>query len=144
MKPSAEVEVRARKMLSAAGLRCTPGRMGIIEALMGGGGPMSEQQILDEMGKTGLNKTTVYRAIHSFVENGIVHQAYIKDRTAFFELGHRCGHRQCHPHFTCTQCGKTECLPETHLPLAEVAGGFKVTRQKVELEGLCPKCHENC
>lgn len=131
---------KTRHILQSANLRCTPGRMAIIKTLIRTTTPLSESQILETIPQAHLNKTTIYRAMTCFMEAGIIHQAYIKDRSRYYELAHRCSHQQCHPHFTCTQCGQTECMTELNLPLAHTKKGHLITRQKVELEGLCPDC----
>ncbi len=131
---------KARNILQSAKLRCTPGRMAIIKVLIQTTTPLSEGQILNNITQANLNKTTIYRALSSFIKSGIIHQAYIKDRTHHYELAHRCSHKQCHPHFTCTNCGQTECITGLSLPLANTKKGHQITRQKVELEGICPNC----
>jgi Fe2+ or Zn2+ uptake regulation protein len=63
------------------------------------------------------------------------------NRAWHFELANRCTEKQCHPHFTCTNCGVTHCLTDITLPLAQVSRkGFVISRQQVRLEGLCPAC----
>ena len=71
----------------------------------------------------------------------LVHRAYVDERAAYYELSHDCSKEQCHPHFTCTNCGQTHCLTELEIPMAESPHqGFQIQRQQVRLEGLCPLC----
>ncbi|MHC4620342.1 MAG: Fur family transcriptional regulator [Planctomycetota bacterium] len=85
---------------------------------------------------------TIYRVLESLLKAGIVHKAFLDERTWRFELAHNCTESQCHPHFTCTNCGDTHCLPDVSVPMAESPQkGFVVDRQRVQLEGLCPKCN---
>jgi Fe2+ or Zn2+ uptake regulation protein len=71
-----------------------------------------------------------------------VHKAFLQNRTWHFELAENC--TQCHPHFTCTNCGDTHCLTEITLPMAKSPHrGFVIDRQRVQLEGVCPECNAN-
>jgi len=105
--------------------------------------PLSREQIASRLGKAGLNKVTIYRALESFVRAGLVHKAFLHHRTWHFELAHNCTESQCHPHFTCNDCGDTQCLAELSLPMVKgLKKGFVMHRQRVQLEGLCPACGE--
>ena len=130
------------KMLREAKLRCTRGRVAILEILSAAKRPLTREQITSELGKSGLNKVTIYRALERFVKVGLVHKAFLQARTWHFELADNCTKSQCHPHFTCTDCGTTHCLTEVSLPMAKSPHkGFVVDRQRVQLEGLCPECN---
>ena len=83
----------------------------------------------------------MYRTLESLVEAGLVHRAFMQNRAWHFELADHCTEKQCHPHFTCTNCGVTSCLTEISLPMATIPHkGFIISRQQVRLEGLCPAC----
>ena len=45
-----------------------------------------------------------------------------------------------HAHFNCERCGRTLCLPATHVPLVTLPGGFRVRAINYVLKGLCPDC----
>ncbi|AQT69357.1 Peroxide operon regulator [Anaerohalosphaera lusitana] len=131
---------RAKELLSKAKLRRTKQRVDILSALLDGRGPMSQEQISDAIDGTGPNKATVYRAMESLVGKGVVHRAFERNGTCYFELGDRFGDRQCHPHFTCTECNRTHCLTDFEVPMVKSQKGFQVSHQKIELEGMCPRC----
>ncbi len=132
-----------QEMLLAAGLRKTKPRAAVLEALTAANGPLSCDEIAELVGSAAANRVTVYRTIESLVAAGVVHQAYLQDRTWRYELGHQCSKHQCHPHFTCTSCGQTSCLPgvEVPMPTAPVQG-YVVSHQRVQWEGVCPECEE--
>ena len=135
---------KARELLTGTGLRQTRPRVAILTALLKAGRPLSRRQISKILGLTAPDKVTIYRTLESFVEAGLVHKAYLRKRTWFFELANNCTENQCHPHFTCTDCGSTHCLPEISMPLAKSGHkGFLIDRQRVHLEGLCPSCNSN-
>ena len=131
-------------MLQDAELRCTAGRFALLETLIRATGPLTQDQIAAGLRDTDLNKTTIYRALTSFMEAGIVHQAFYRDRAYYYELACNCGEISCHPHFICTACGKTNCLTDVSVPLVQgLTAGFVIQRQKTELKGLCPRCNRH-
>jgi Fur family ferric uptake transcriptional regulator len=116
----------------------------VLGALLGARKPQTADQIAAKLSRPAADRVTVYRTLEAFLEAGLVHKAFIDERTWHFELAHNCTESQCHPHFTCTDCGDTNCLTEISLPLAKSPGkGFVIRRQRVQLEGLCPKCNAN-
>lgn len=138
---SATVQSLVREMLRQGGLYYTLGRAAILSILLAADKPLTRRQITSRLGKKGLNKVTIYRALDSFIQAGLVHRAFLHNRTWHFELAHHCTQTQCHPHFTCNICGDTRCLAELSVPMIRgLKKGFVAHRQRIELEGLCPKC----
>lgn len=132
---------KARQMLQHAKLYCTEPRLAILQVLMRAARPLRQDQIGEQLTLQALNKVTVYRTLESLMEVGLVHRAFTYNRAWYFELADHCTEHQCHPHFTCTNCGVTTCLTDILLPMAKVSQkGFVVNRQQVRLEGLCPAC----
>jgi len=132
---------RARHMLKETGLYCTEARVAILKVLMETVGPLSQDQISGQLESRTLNRVTVYRTLESLAEAELVHRAFMEDRAWHFELADHCTEHQCHPHFTCTRCGVTQCMTDITLPMAVIPRkGFVITRQQVRLEGLCPAC----
>ncbi|MHC4336639.1 MAG: Fur family transcriptional regulator [Planctomycetota bacterium] len=139
-----EEKSKPEKMLTRAKLRCTSGRVAILKVLVRARKPLTREEIASELDKKGLNKVTIYRALERFVHAGLVHRAFLHNRTWHFELSDNCTESQCHPHFTCTDCGSTHCLTEILLPMTKSPHkGFVIGRQRVQLEGLCPECNAN-
>ena len=135
------LDAQARKMLKAAKLYCTAGRIAILKVLMEAGKPLSQDQIAQRSGRERFDKVTIYRTLESLLGVGLLHKVFIDKRARHFELSHNCTESQCHPHFTCTSCGDTTCLTEISLPMAKSPhNGFVIHRQQVRLEGLCPAC----
>jgi Fe2+ or Zn2+ uptake regulation protein len=132
---------QARHMLKDAGLYCTKARMAVLGVLMEASSPLAQDQIAEEPTVAAFDKVTIYRTLDCLTQVGLVHRAFMHKRAWHFELANHCSERQCHPHFTCVDCGKTHCLTDTSLPLVEIPHhGFVVNRQQVRLEGLCPDC----
>ena len=138
-KPNLDTE--AREMLRAAKLYCTRGRVAILKVLLKAPKPLSQEQIAQRSSIKRFDKVTIYRTLSSLLKVGLVHKAFMAKRAWHFELAHNCTESQCHPHFTCTNCGDTHCLTEISLPMAKSPHkGFFIHRQQVRLEGLCPAC----
>ena len=139
MKPDSDLQ--AHNMLKAAKLYCTKVRIAILKVLIKANKPLSQGQIAQRSGKKRFDKVTIYRTLESLLKVGLVHKAFIEKRAWHFELAHNCSESQCHPHFTCTNCGSTHCLTAISLPMAKSPHkGFVIHRQQVRLEGLWPAC----
>jgi Fur family ferric uptake transcriptional regulator len=135
------LDLQVRKILGAAKLYCTPCRKAILKVLKSTARPLRQNEIAKRLGGKHFDKVTIYRTLESFVAAHIVHKAFLQERTWHFELADKCTQSQCHPHFTCTGCGDTHCLPQVSMPMAKNPGkGFIIHHQQVRLEGLCPKC----
>lgn len=136
--PSDEIQT----ILHKAGLKFTPGRAALIELLIHADQPLTQEEISQSLSGTGLNKVTIYRALESFLEAGLVHRLESGDRVWKFDYC-GCGHRgHCHPHFICRSCGKIECMREIDLRgVNESKDGYLIEEQEVYFKGLCPKCN---
>jgi len=140
MKKSS-LDMQARKMLTAANLYRTGGRVAVLKVLIEANTPLNQNQIARRSNREHFDKVTIYRTLESLLKAGLVHKAFMNKRAWHFELAHNCTKSQCHPHFTCTSCGNTHCLTEMSLPMAKSPHkGFIIHRQQVRLEGLCPEC----
>jgi Fur family ferric uptake transcriptional regulator len=138
---SANFDLQARRILKSAKLYCTAGRVAVLRILLKADKPLRQDEIAGRLGKKRFDKITIYRTLESLLEVGLVHKAFLDERARHFELARNCSETQCHPHFTCTSCGKTHCLTEMAIP--KVKGthkGFLIHRQQTRLEGLCPAC----
>ena len=123
------------------GLRATTGRTALLAVLLEADHPLTHQEVLDRLPAGTMDRVSVYRSLHRLTEAGILHRAYVDGRTWCYETADRCGHNRCHPHFICRQCGTTTCMTDVVVPLARgIDKGYVPERQKVLIEGLCPRC----
>ncbi|MHC4642093.1 MAG: Fur family transcriptional regulator, partial [Planctomycetota bacterium] len=132
---------RIEDLLRSVSLRKTGPRVAILSVLMQADKPLTQEKIAAKLGATIPNKVTIYRTLERFCKAGLVHKAFMQKRAWHFELADKCTESQCHPHFTCKKCGVISCL--VGLPVSIVKGlkkGFVIHRQRVQLEGLCPRC----
>ncbi|HUV41801.1 MAG TPA: transcriptional repressor [Sedimentisphaerales bacterium] len=128
-------------ILTRANLRKTRPRMAVLTVLLEEGKPVTVQRIITRLGWHSPDKVTIYRILESLVERGMVHKAFLRNKTWHFEPAADCTSNQCHPHFTCVSCGTTHCLRQLRPPLVKSPHRkFVIHRQRVQLEGLCPAC----
>lgn len=84
------------------------------------------------------NKTTIYRELESFLNDGKVAEVTFGDGKKRFELV-----KDHHHHLICEGCGKVEDIEidENYL-LHDInkKSKFKVIKHSIEFFGLCPKC----
>ena len=132
---------RCKKILDSANFRLTKQRQAVLGVLFNTDSPVTQQEIAERLGKESPDKVTIYRVLQTFIDSGLVHKAYINERTWHFELAHNCSEHQCHPHFTCTKCGHTHCMHDVKIPMVQSQNGFMIDHQQVQLTGLCPKCN---
>jgi len=131
----------AQQTLRRAGLRCTRGRLAVYELLVSRARPLAHQDIMEGLGNSGVDRVTVYRALETLVERGVVHKAFLQQRRWHFEAADRCGEHHCHPHFTCTRCEQTTCLDDVEVALVRgLKRGYVAERQRVHISGICPAC----
>jgi Fe2+ or Zn2+ uptake regulation protein len=136
-----QLKAKIDNLLDSAKLKRTKPRRMVLEVLLNAAQPQTADEIVSAIGKAGPNRVTVYRTLESMVEAGIVHRAFVAEESQHFEMADKCGEHQCHPHFVCTDCGRTSCLHETSVSMAtNPPAGFTIERQQVRLEGLCPDC----
>jgi|TARA_R110000823_G_scaffold185666_1_gene318099 Fur family ferric uptake transcriptional regulator len=90
------------------------------------------------------DRTTLYRTLKTFEEEGIVHQ--IDDGTgiskyALCEIGCSCELDQdLHLHFHCTNCDETVCLTEHKIPHINLPDGYLAENANLVIKGICEKC----
>ena len=136
-----EIKEKVDRLLDSAKLKKTLPRRTVLEVLLNAAHPQTADEIGLAMGKARPNKVTVYRTLESMVDAGLVHKAFVEERSQHYELADKCTEHQCHPHFVCTDCGGTSCLHDVSVPMAtSTPAGFVIHRQQIRLEGLCPTC----
>lgn len=85
-----------------------------------------------------VDRATIYRNIHLFLEQGLIREVNLKKGIASYELNVKGDH---HQHFICLDCEKVipveidESLIKTILPQ-----GVSVEDYEINLKGKCNKC----
>ncbi len=135
---------RARALCDARGVRLTPLRERVLELVWSGHKPRGAYAILEDLAEEGGRRPaplTVYRALDFLVEQGLVHR--IESLNAYVGCADP-GTAHTGQFLVCERCGNAAELDDPRIAkaVAEAAGalGFQVTRQTVEVAGLCPAC----
>lgn len=120
--------------------RNTPGKQRVREILEQAGSALS-QDLLEARLKGKMDRVTIYRILHSFEEDGIVHKVISDEGKAFYALCHGCEsthHNHEHAHFRCVACQRVECLPApVKVALPE---GYSMQQSNYWLSGVCNAC----
>jgi Fur family transcriptional regulator, ferric uptake regulator len=124
-------------------LSITDSRRKILNLFTNKSGAISHGEI-EKLSGEKFDRVTVYRTLQTFVEKGIIHTIPTKDNSVRYALckdncteGH---HHDNHLHFTCNDCGKTECLSNVELPDMELPANYKASSVDVVVNGLCSDC----
>lgn len=93
-----------------------------------------------------VDRTTLYRTLKTFVNQGIVHK--IDDGTgvtkfALCEENCHCEvEKDLHVHFHCNKCEETICLPNNKIPTIEIPNNFVAEEINLVVKGICEKCNK--
>ncbi|MFA6424612.1 MAG: transcriptional repressor [Phycisphaerae bacterium] len=136
-----DLKKEAGKILKAGNLNYTKAQVLIMQELLKTGRPLSREELSGNLGHSSPDKATIYRIMEKLCAKNLVHKVYLSGQAWKYELAHNCMEKQCHPHFTCINCGETFCLTGLFLPLIKgLKKGFVIHRQQVGIEGLCSSC----
>ncbi|WP_067508932.1 Fur family transcriptional regulator [Actinoplanes sp. TFC3] len=132
------------EMLRERGLRLTPQRQLILEAVhdLGHATPEQIHHSVRERA-AGVNITTVYRTLELLEELGLVSHTHLSHGSPTY---HAAGHDQ-HVHLVCRDCGAIdEVDPAIMLPVTDrlrAERNFRVDVGHVSLFGVCGDCKEH-
>lgn len=132
------------RLLSGAGLKATPNRLGVLKIVSQAASPLSAREIHAALSRSrAADRVTIYRILDLLVDRGLVERLNFGDRSFRYGPAEGAG-CPAHPHFFCTECGQMECLaPESlGLDLEGVRQTFPARIDKVEvrLDGVCKDC----
>lgn len=104
---------------------------------------LSSQDIEDQIGS--IDRVTLYRALRTFEEAGIVHQAIDgSQKTKYAFCGGGCTshhHTDKHAHFRCVICESTFCLDMVNVPEINIPAGYQLHDSQMALTGVCNTCN---
>lgn len=136
-----------REYLATKGMRLTQERQIIVEEVFASHEHFDADLLIDRLSSRESNRrvsrSTVYRALSSLEEAGLIRKVARADDREIFELDY--GYPQ-HDHLICQECGK---LIEFHNEavskiLDEIAlqHGFHNTGHRLEVYGTCAECRQ--
>jgi Fe2+ or Zn2+ uptake regulation protein len=129
-----------KNILEQKGLKVTKSRVATLETLMSSMKPLDIESIFSML-PIKINKTTLYRILHTYADMGIVYQTDFRDGKAYFEF-----QDTHHHHIVCTKCGKKEgvshCdVSEDIRTVASTSSSFNsINAHSLEFFGICNDC----
>ncbi|WP_258098163.1 Fur family transcriptional regulator [Marinoscillum pacificum] len=124
-------------------LRVTDCRMDVLEHFQQQKRALSFRDLEDRFQE--YDRVTLYRTLHSFEENGLLHKIPGDSGSAVYGLCNSCGvesHHHNHMHFKCTSCGVTECIDTPiNIPSVSLPKDYKMSDMDVIINGLCKLCN---
>jgi Fur family ferric uptake transcriptional regulator len=130
----------AAALARLSGLRPTPQRVAILEALEGKDRPVTAQALHEEIGsRGGPGLATVYRTLRALAASGTAET---------FDAGDELAYKLCavdhHHHLICERCGQVTTIPSCEVEgwASQVARrrGFAVTGHRADVYGVCASC----
>ncbi|GEM_PF-463334 len=130
------------RRLGVRGMRYTPQRRAVAEAVLGAHQPVTAAQVHDRARRVRpeIGLMTVYRALDTLADVGVVRRVHGQQRCeAFVAAGHKHGHT-----VVCTLCGRAEEFTHCHIePVANAAAaetGFSIDDHFLQFSGVCRDC----
>jgi len=128
-------------VLRKSGHKITPARIAILEVFRRSKRPLSAQEIIDELPRSG-DQATIYRTLKSFRDKGVIRQVDLHHNHAHYELADLAEHH----HLICVRCGRIEDVH--HCGVEEIqervirrSKHFAEIRQHaLEFYGVCKGC----
>ena len=133
---------RWEQQIARAGYRVTRQRALVLDAVCAGQGHTTLSEVSGRVMREDrtISRSTVYRALHMFVDAGVVVLADTGDAEPYYEIAHEAPHH----HLRCRQCGWEQEIAADDLSGVEVAVrdryGFQINTDHLVLFGLCHSC----
>ena len=134
---------KAFSLCQQQNLRFTPIRQRVLELVWKSHQPIVAYDILENLReiKTNAQAPTVYRALEFLLEHGLVHK--IESLNAFVGCDHP-DKTHVSQFLICSNCGQTieldDALIQQTIEQQATKTGFKISKQTIEINGLCPSC----
>jgi Fur family transcriptional regulator, ferric uptake regulator len=144
MAGRAQAESDLRALLTRHGIRPTPRRLGVLQALSAERNDATAQEIHTRLRAAGdpIGLATVYRTVALLCEKGVVDALTHSRGEACYRLCSE-GH---HHHLVCSECHRVvelaDCDLGGWLRGLGAAHGFSVTSHTIEVTGVCTSCRE--
>lgn len=130
-------------LLHRRGMRVTPQRVAVMDAVSGNGSHPSAEEVYEEVRERipSISLATVYKVLGELRDLGQLRELPVSGKLRFdADVGP-------HHHLVCDRCRRVEDVrrdgasPAPKLPSA-AAGGFRILGAEVIFRGLCPGCRE--
>lgn len=100
------------------------------------------QDAIEKKIKIEIDRTTIYRVLNRFCEDGVLHKVVAEDGKQYFAICMKCEGKKAaalhHFHFRCLNCETIECLlVPVHFSIPK---GYEVQGVNCVLTGICKDC----
>jgi len=144
------IATRLQQFIQSKGLRNTPQRDAIVEAIFSSDEHFTADELWDRIRNTQSrsSRATVYRTISLLVEAGLLHEIELGDDQKTYDPNFV--DSPAHNHLVCIDCGKVIEFEDDHIQLLNdcVARrlGFRPSKQSLVIEACCEKLrlHGRC
>ena len=131
------------QLLRDHALKVTQPRLHVLQMIAAKSTAISQPELEKTLG-TKIDRVTLYRALATFEEKGIVHKIFDLQGTATYALcSTNCTqqhHHDQHLHFLCSSCNQVFCLDEWELPSPKIPAGYQFESLHLHAVGKCPTC----
>lgn len=141
------VETRLQQFIHSKGLRNTPQRNAIVEAIFSSDEHFTADELWDKIRKTQSrsSRATVYRTISLLVEAGLLHEIDLGDDQKTYDPNFV--DSPAHNHLVCIDCGKVIEFEDPNIQLMNDCAarrlGFRPSKQSLKIEACCEKLRLN-
>jgi len=144
------IESRLKQFIQSKGLRNTPQRDAIVEAIFSSDEHFTADDLWDRIRKTQSrsSRATVYRTISLLVGAGLLHEIDLGDEQKTYDPNFV--DSPAHNHLVCIDCGKIIEFEDNHIQLINDCAarrlGFRPSKQSLKIEACCEKLrlHGRC
>lgn len=123
-------------------LKATPARIAVLEGLRNKENAVALSS-LEEMNPS-IDRVTMYRTLNALNDKGLIHKIIGAQGQAFYSAcAPNCNHNKVHDqhlHFTCDDCGQTECIEDVKIELPSLPKGYSLKNFNNVATGTCPNC----
>lgn len=147
---NSSVKTRLQQFIQSKGLRNTPQRDAIVEAIFSTDDHFNADELWDRIRTTQSrsSRATVYRTISLLVEAGLLHEIDLGDDQKTYDPNFV--ESPAHNHLVCIDCGKITEFEDENIRLmndcAATRLGFRSQKQSLKIEACCEKLrlHGRC
>jgi Fur family ferric uptake transcriptional regulator len=125
-------------LLRTSGVKVTPGRVRVLEALLASAQPLSHADL--EALLPDADRVTLYRVLDSLVACGLALKAVDARGVFRFSASGTQREHSGHVHFRCTGCGSVFCLKAAPPPPPKLPRGFRLAEVEYDVRGTCASC----
>ena len=88
-----------------------------------------------------MDRSSIFRTLRLLAAQQLLHEIDDGSGVGKYCVCHCPAHRHVsHVHFLCTQCQRTECLPQVEVPHLPMPAGYRAIEAEHLVKGICPKC----